>query len=55
MKAKEFDKKFDDGQGIMEHLDMTTARRPGREQEQVNVAPRPKGPHPTGSNPSRGE
>ena len=37
MKAKEFDKKFDDGENILEHLDLTRATRPGREQKRVNV------------------
>jgi len=38
MKAKEFDKKFDDGAGdIVQDLDMTTARRPNQRQRRVNV------------------
>jgi len=37
MKAKEFDKKFDDGQDVLEHLDLTKAKRPGRDQKRVNV------------------
>ena len=37
MKAKEFDKKFDEGQSIIEHLDLSKARRPNQEQKRVNV------------------
>jgi len=37
MKAKELDKKFDDGGDIIEHLDLSAAKRPGREQKRVNV------------------
>ena len=37
MKASEFDKKFDDGENILEHLDVSAARRPGLEQKRVNV------------------
>ena len=37
MKAKEFERKFDNGEDIMEHLDLTKARRPGQEQRRVNV------------------
>lgn len=37
MKAKEFDKKFDRGEGISEFLDLSKARRPGQEQKRVNV------------------
>jgi hypothetical protein len=37
MKAEDFDKMVDDGVNIMEHLDMSKARRPGREQKRVNV------------------
>ena len=38
MKAKEFDKLFDDGEeDIIEHLDLPTARRPRLEQKRVNV------------------
>ena len=55
MRAEEFDKKFDDGEDIMEYLDMSKARRPGREQKQVNVAPHPEAPRPTESKPSKGE
>ena len=37
MKAKVFDKKFDRGEDISEHLDLSRAIRPGREQKRVNV------------------
>lgn len=37
MKAREFDKKFDDGEDITSHLDFTKARRPEQEQKRVNV------------------
>jgi len=37
MKAKELDKKFDDGQDISKYLDMTRARRPEQKQKRVNV------------------
>ena len=37
MKAKELDKKFDDGQNIVKHLDLSRAKRPNQEQRRVNV------------------
>lgn len=37
MNAKEFDRKFDDGEEIIEFLDLSNARRPGHEQKQVNI------------------
>jgi hypothetical protein len=43
MKAKktisteEFDRKFDDGESIVEYLDLTTLRRPNLEPRRVNV------------------
>jgi hypothetical protein len=37
MKAKELDKKFDAGEDIVEHLDLSSAKRPGRDQKRVNV------------------
>jgi hypothetical protein len=38
MEASEFDKKFDDGvEDIIEHLDLSSATRPGRVQRRVNV------------------
>ncbi len=37
MKAKTFDRKFDEGKDITEALDLTKARRPLQEQKRVNV------------------
>ncbi len=37
MKAKEFDKKFDENEDITDYLDFSKTRRPGREQKRVNV------------------
>jgi macrodomain Ter protein organizer (MatP/YcbG family) len=37
MKAKEFDKKFDDGEDISQYLDISKARRPQQDQKRVNV------------------
>ena len=37
MKAKSFDKKFDDGEDITEYLDLSTARHPNKDQKRVNV------------------
>ncbi len=37
MKAKEFDKKFDQGEDIIENLDLSKAKRPGLMQKRVNV------------------
>jgi hypothetical protein len=38
MEASEFDKKLDDGvEDIIEHLDLSSATRPGRVQQRVNV------------------
>jgi hypothetical protein len=37
MKARELDKKFDEGGDISQHLDKSKARRPGQEQKRVNV------------------
>ena len=37
MKAKELDKKFDRGEDITEHLDLSKAKRPGQAQRRVNV------------------
>lgn len=37
MKAKDFDKKFDEGEDILQHLDLSKARRPEQEQKRVNV------------------
>lgn len=37
MKAHEFDKKFDDGKSVIEHLDTKNAQRPAQELRRVNV------------------
>ena len=37
MKAKELDKKFDEGKSIIKHIDLSKARRPNQEQKRVNV------------------
>lgn len=37
MKAKDFDKKFDDGESVIDDLDLSKARRPEQEQRRVNV------------------
>lgn len=37
MKARDFDKKFDAGDDMSRHLDLSKARRPGHEQQRVNV------------------
>ncbi|MGO9377814.1 MAG: type II toxin-antitoxin system BrnA family antitoxin [Dissulfurispiraceae bacterium] len=37
MKAKDLDKRFDEGEDITKFLDITKARRPAQEQKRVNV------------------
>lgn len=37
MKAKELDKKFDGGESIVNHVDMSKAKRPNLELKRVNV------------------
>jgi len=37
MKAKDFDRLFDEGKDITGHLDLSKARRSGHEQKRVNV------------------
>ncbi len=37
MKAKEFDKKFDDGEDVLKYLELAKARRVEQEQKRVNV------------------
>lgn len=37
VKARDFDKKFDEGADISKHLDVKKARRPEHEQKRVNV------------------
>jgi hypothetical protein len=37
MTASEFEKKFEDGESIIDDLNFSGARRPGEEQKRVNV------------------
>ncbi len=37
MKARDFDKKFDEGVDITSHLELSKARKPELEQKRVNV------------------
>ncbi len=38
MKAKDFDKKFDEGkEDVVADLDLSTARRPNQQQKRINV------------------
>ena len=37
MKAKDFDRKFDRGESVLSHLDLSKAMRPDQEQRRVNV------------------
>ena len=37
MKAKDFDRKFEDGEDVTGSLDLSKARRSGHEQRRVNV------------------
>ena len=37
MKAREFDERFDRGEDMMDHVDVTRARRPGLQTRRVNV------------------
>ncbi len=37
VKARDFDKKFEEGADISKHLDLKKARRPEHEQKRVNV------------------
>jgi hypothetical protein len=37
MRAKDFDKKFDEGEDISEFLDLARARRPEQEQKRLNI------------------
>ncbi|PZO10281.1 MAG: CopG family transcriptional regulator [Leptolyngbya foveolarum] len=38
MDAAEFDAKFDRSEDITEYLDFSKARRPGREQQDINIS-----------------
>ena len=37
MKAKDFDKKFDNGEDVTKYLDLSKSKRPGQAQKRVNV------------------
>ena len=37
MKAKDFDREFDENKNIIEHLDILKAKRPKQKQKRVNV------------------
>jgi hypothetical protein len=37
VKAKELDSKFDEGENILKHLDLSKAKRTNQEQKRVNV------------------
>jgi hypothetical protein len=37
MKAEEFDEKLDEGDDILQYLDISKARKPAQEQKRVNV------------------
>ena len=37
MNTDEFDKKFDNGESVLEYLDLSALRRPNVEQKRVNV------------------
>jgi macrodomain Ter protein organizer (MatP/YcbG family) len=37
MKAKEFDRKFDEGEDVTRYLDLQKIRNPAQEQKRVNV------------------
>ena len=37
MKAKEFDKRFENGEDVVKYLDISRAIRPGQQQKRVNV------------------
>lgn len=37
MKAEELDRKFDDGEEVLQYFDLTSAKRPGLEVKQVQV------------------
>ena len=37
MKAKDLDKKFDEGKSVKKYLDLSKARKPEQEQRRINV------------------
>ena len=53
MKAKDFDKLFDDNQNLTKHLDLSKARHPTQELKRVNIkmedSPTGKGSKTSGS------
>jgi hypothetical protein len=36
-KASDFDKNFEDGESVIEHLDLSQMRRPAEEQKRINM------------------
>ena len=38
IKASEFDKKFDDGEEVLQYCDLSTIRRPSLERKRVNIS-----------------
>lgn len=36
-KASDFDKKFNEGESVLAHLDLSKARRPAEEQKRINM------------------
>ena len=38
MKAEELDKKFDEGEDIIEYLDLSTLKKPGLEQKEIKIS-----------------
>ncbi|GAB4580813.1 MAG: hypothetical protein Fur0022_35550 [Anaerolineales bacterium] len=37
MKTSDFDQQFDDGESVIEHLDLSKARRPEHEQKRISM------------------
>lgn len=37
MKISDFDDQFDQGKGVIEHLDLSKARRPAQEQKRISM------------------
>ena len=37
MKAEELDRKFDEGEDVLEYFDLSTARRPGLATERIDI------------------
>jgi len=38
MKAEDLDRKFDDGEDVLEHFDLSTLKRPGLEAQSVEIS-----------------